>query len=198
MLGLFFNGNKGPNDIAGIELDVTLRETHERSAQITDHPVEGGVQIQDHISNDPRRLTLEGFITDTPLVILGLQGDRAQDGFDELERLYDERAMFTVTTGLRVYRNMAFESLSIPRTRESALRFTATMKQITTVKSERGEVPADGVAEDAGGGPVGGSTTETRDLASSEVDAGRQQGAAASEDQIQRASVLYEIFTGGR
>lgn len=50
-----------------VEFDCTLSESHSSSASPTEHPVEKGVAIYDHVHVAPDRVQLEGLITDTPL-----------------------------------------------------------------------------------------------------------------------------------
>ncbi len=48
-------------------LDASPSRTHTASAQVTEHPVERGGPVTDYIRPMPRRLTVEGFITNTPI-----------------------------------------------------------------------------------------------------------------------------------
>jgi hypothetical protein len=48
--------------------DVDLQETHEGTNIITEHPVEDGADIADNVRPQLRRFTLEGFVSDTPLL----------------------------------------------------------------------------------------------------------------------------------
>ena len=53
---------------AGIQqFDAVLSEEHERDAEVTDHSVEQGVAITDHVRPEPDRLTLEVFVSNTPV-----------------------------------------------------------------------------------------------------------------------------------
>lgn len=186
-LSLLFRKKGRPNTVGGIELDVTLEEVHGRSAGITDHPIESGSMIQDHITNMPRMLQMTGFVTNSPVAFFSVfeAAERVQGTFDALEELYDSRQPFTVISGFRVYENMAFESLDMPRNREGALRFSAQMKQLTIVRSELALIPASQVAPGA------------RDIGASESDAGRQAGAQPNEAQRRSGSLLSGIFFGG-
>ena len=117
------------NEIGSLRIDATIEEVHERNAEITDHAVEGGSFIQDHIVNAPKRLTMQCMITDNPL---GRDaGQFSQDAFELLDRIFDARQLITIVSGFKVYSNMAIETLSMPKLREGALRFTVTLKQIT-------------------------------------------------------------------
>ena len=170
-LSLIFRALGVPNIIGFVPLDATLQEMHERTSVITDHPIEGGSFIQDHIVRNPRRLIMEGFITDTPLrgFSLGVRGS-----FEVLDLLWQRGQPFTVVSGLRVYPRMAFESLNMPKTRESSMRFTAQMKEITITSGQTaavaGDQPADPAlaqgnvtnpAQNANGADLGRQTTQS-------------------------------------
>jgi hypothetical protein len=50
-----------------LDVDATLQFTETRTSQATDHPVETGGVISDHIIKRPLTLKLDGIVTDTPL-----------------------------------------------------------------------------------------------------------------------------------
>lgn len=62
-------GNPQLDSLSSGELhfDAVLSEEHEHSATVTDHPVEIGVNIVDHVRPDPDRVTLEVFVSNTPV-----------------------------------------------------------------------------------------------------------------------------------
>lgn len=184
MAFLFASRSLRKNKLGAIELDLTIDEMHQRNAEVSDFPVESGGQIQDHISNGPRKLTITGFITDTPLGALFSYSfaNRVQDAFDSLEELYDSRTPFDVVSGLKSYKNMCFESLDMPRKREGALQFTATLKQLTIVSSENVAIPETKVKPSA------------KSTSASKRDAGRKSTEAASAAESQRGgSVLFKL-----
>jgi hypothetical protein len=141
MAYIFASQGLRKNRIGAIELDLTLDELHIRNADITDFPVEGGGQIQDNISNQPKRIKVTGFVTDSPIDSDTTLANRVQDTFDALDELFDKRTPFDVVSGMKVYSNMAFESLELPRKRDGSLEFTATLKQITITHSELVDLP---------------------------------------------------------
>lgn len=201
--------------IGGIELDCSVNETHERSAELTKYPVEDGGNISDNVVLLPKKLTIEGLVSKTPLGVAGLIGSAATAGagaaataattdakkkqqnaalsrglaltgaasigglvasaifsrdpadvFAALDELYERRIPFTVVTALTgggasplgkvadfigfgsvkqaVYQNMILTSLNVPRNAKTvnALRFTATMEQVTIVSSQLSLVAA--------------------------------------------------------
>ena len=50
-----------------MSFDAVLSEEHARTSQVTDHPVEEGTNIVDNVRPLPDRLTLEVFVSDTPI-----------------------------------------------------------------------------------------------------------------------------------
>ncbi len=56
-----------------VELDASINETHITTAQITDHQVEKGPNIADHIRPMPKKLTINGIITNHPIVVASTQ-----------------------------------------------------------------------------------------------------------------------------
>lgn len=53
-------------------LDASLNESHSRSATVTDHEIEDGTNISDHIRLNPDKLIIQGLISDVPLSTIGL------------------------------------------------------------------------------------------------------------------------------
>jgi hypothetical protein len=58
-----------PDDGSGrvITFDVIQNELHETVVEVTDHPVEVGINVSDHIRPLPERLTLAAFTTNQPI-----------------------------------------------------------------------------------------------------------------------------------
>ena len=137
----------------GISVDASVSEEHVTSCEPTDNPVEGGAKITDHVQLNPKQLTIEGVISDSPLgfaVIGNIQNMaravatvfgnsvRSIDAYNELVELQESRIPFTVVTGLKRYENMILTNLSVPRTVETgrAIHFKAVMREIKIVNSE--------------------------------------------------------------
>lgn len=220
LLQFLFNAALGgstglPTQIGLITLDVTIEETHDRRAEPTDFPIEGGSSISDHVRLQPNKLTVSGFITDTPLLLndLGLQGvglgrARAATAFQLLESMFEARLPFTVVSQLRVYQNMVIESLSVPKTRESALRFRVTMQELKLVSGQNVLIPASASeaaksAQSSGGGASGGGagslgagnvSNAARDGVG--VDAGRQVATIAPSATAEKGSLLHSWLYG--
>jgi hypothetical protein len=72
---------------SALVFDIVEREEHESDSKITDHAVETGSAITDHVREEPRSLTLNTWVTMTPLT------DKAKLGI-EADRILGARNMF--------------------------------------------------------------------------------------------------------
>jgi hypothetical protein len=50
-----------------LHFDVVTQELHERTCEVTEHPVEQGVNIVDHVRPNTDRVSLEVFVSNTPV-----------------------------------------------------------------------------------------------------------------------------------
>lgn len=181
VINLIFGSGARNAQIGGLTVDVTLSELHERNSDITESPVETGSIVTDHVVRRPARVRIEGFVTDTPAVIFGLgQGNRVQSAVETLEQLWKDRQVVQVVTGYGLYQNMVISELQLPRGREQALRFTASLQQIEVVESELAAIEL--VEGDA------------QDSASARNESGRQTTQPASEATGARVSTLESIL----
>jgi len=183
-----------PATIGQIQLDVSLSESHEYRSDVSEYPVEDGSVISDHISNKSDRLSLNGFVTNSPIDLLtgqqaalsrtGRAGNRVETVFEELLRIHEAREPVKIVTSLRVYDSMAMESLSVPRNAQigEALEFSVVFVEIQKVKSET--VSTEALAKN-----TTGTKKATKDQASSTRDKGKQN--TSSSD----GSVAFQIFS---
>ena len=149
-------------------LDVSLSEEHKFESEVTEFPVESGGSISDNIRPKPIQVTITGVITDTPLdsnatnkpivlpdslseTGLGAAIDlispvggaikylRSEQAYQYLKSIYDKGETVDIRTSLATFNNMALESLSVPRSKETTggITFTADFKQIKQVVNRR-------------------------------------------------------------
>lgn len=156
MIGLYFGGQwfqtKFGNQYGNIELDASLDESHEWSAEATSSPVEEGAPITDHVIDQADKLRIKGFVTDTPLTISqsvqgvvnsGQVGNRTQSVFDLLHQLIKLKEPMTVYTKHRIYDNMVLTNITIPRVAGvgEAIEFSAEFINIRKVSTQMVDVP---------------------------------------------------------
>lgn len=76
-----------------VSLDATLSQSHESTNTVTEHPVEDGANMSDHIRPDLDTLSLEGVISNTPVFLPADNVDGAREIDVEVEG---------VATGVRI------------------------------------------------------------------------------------------------
>lgn len=132
--------------IAGYAIDAALRVEQAFEADVTDHPVERGAVITDHVRARPIVVTIEGVVSDTPMgAVAALREEGSVPSADARIRLFElwnAREPVTIETENATYHDMVMQSLSVPEDRETgdACHFTATFKQLRLVTNRRTSV----------------------------------------------------------
>lgn len=175
--------------IGAITLDATIREFHKSRYTVTDHPIESGGFVTDHVYEEPFHLLIEGEISNSPVVIFSsLPGisDRRIEAFDQLNLLAKNKDVVSVVTGLKIYDNLVITTLFFPRDQKTGgrLQFSAEFQQANFVNSEIVGVVADKAA------PV------ARDQVQPEQDLGRQATTKPEPTSLiaKRSSQLYNLL----
>ena len=144
-----------------IVVDASIREVHSVSGEVSEHPVENGVDIVDHYRVLPRQLDMEAVVSDTPIVssslslpgetllnsAIGLiEGDEkpSTNAWVELQRFFDEAVVLEIKTSLETYTSMVLTDLSVVRDASNGqvLFFSASARQIRFVDTEEGQAIA--------------------------------------------------------
>lgn len=72
-------------DAGFIEFDATLTETHPTANVITEHPVEKGVNVTDHVRPEVDRVQIDVYVTNTPIRVPRTNLDGASGGVAPLD-----------------------------------------------------------------------------------------------------------------
>lgn len=201
VLNILF-GNRTPagfslSGLVEFSADLTIEELHERDATVTEHPVESGASVTDHVFLSPERLRLEGFVTDAGVAVLASDPGRTQSAFDTLDRAWASREPVTVVTGYRTYQDMVITRLVLPRSRPESMRFTIEMQHITIVSSAMTDITA---TTSAGAGVGGPGEQADADSTAGRTAAGRQPTRESSEattgaaESVRGQSILRGFF----
>lgn len=123
------------NKVGDLTIEATLSEQHNMSATVSKFPVEGGSIVSDHIVNDPEKVTLEGFISNTPMG--NDPNNYAQDAFDLLKKMWEARELLDIVTQYKVYTDMAITDISVPLNNKTgqAIQFTVDLIKIKKVNA---------------------------------------------------------------
>ncbi len=149
--------------IGGYAFDATFSEKHEIEAEITQNPVETGVNIADHMFMKPRRVTISAGVSDTPLH--AIDGDqfsgrssRAQAAYLLLTTLQASFEPFNVQTGLQLYENFVCKRITCEQDKDtsSVFVFEAELEEVIFVSTQMVTLPplAKGATQRQAGSPV--------------------------------------------
>lgn len=139
------------NFIGELLVDAFVNESHSFSAELSEHSVESGEAIVDHVRNMPLSLNLNGIISNTPMSLIGLTVYNSAQRFlkkdsnnfvelalKKIEDIFAKREPITIATSLKTYSNMVLESLTVERGGgfNGSLSFNCTAKQIQIANQE--------------------------------------------------------------
>lgn len=137
-----------------IEFDAVVIENHRGSAEVTDHPVENGVDFTDHIRRLQDELIISGVVTDTPVVVDAANNatapntggdpkERAVGAYRFLQQTKDQAKLVQIMTKLREYRNMAITVLNVTRDAETSriIQADISFREIIIAVTEQVEAP---------------------------------------------------------
>jgi len=148
-----FSGSK----VGALQLDASISEAHLKEVKVTDHPLERGGVVSDHVQRQPETITITGVVSNTPIPTskntvrteLGTVADvpeapfgaasRAEAAFTTLRRYMDTGEVLSVVTRLHTYESMVLTSLSVGLDGGAGevLPFMATLREVRFVESQR-------------------------------------------------------------
>lgn len=95
-----------------LTFDATLREQFDWQADVTEHEVEDGVNVTDHVRPKPREFTLEVIASATPVGSAPESDQRDREIRAALIRMWEAAELVTVSCEIGVYENCAIVSVS--------------------------------------------------------------------------------------
>jgi len=146
---------RSKKSIGGIQLDAVLSESHTYAVRVTKNPVEFGRKIADHAIVEPKKLTIVGHVTDTPLglaafgdivdSITGLFGTSTSDNltrsnaaYNALLQLAEAKEVIQVHTRLKLYDNLMIVGIKTSQDKSSSRAITIhiELEEIIVVNSQ--------------------------------------------------------------
>lgn len=133
-VSLFYRRFDKPYAVGDIKLDLILTESHALSSTVSEHPVEEGANISDHIQQNLRVGKLTGLVSNFSIGENGGDGktNRAADAWTLFKNLWKRCELVTIVTTLEVYENVAVTNVSTERSSASgdALQFDVTFQEV--------------------------------------------------------------------
>jgi hypothetical protein len=128
-----------PNGIV-LESDTALTLTHSYRNRATQHPVEDGASVSDHVIREPRSAQLDLVFSSHPLRegLLPSGGDRPQQAFAILAGIMERKDVVDVQVDGENYSPAVIVSLSEPRALADgdSRRFQIEVQEIYTVSAD--------------------------------------------------------------
>jgi hypothetical protein len=154
-----------------VEIDASPTQGFEKTAEVTDHAVERGSNISDHARPGNGTVTLEGFVSNTPITVpktqmdgvggsfrsVELQGggnatvlqfdgpfDRVRRVKEKIDELINTSTIVEIHTGLEVLTDYLVTRFKVDRNAETgnALPFVLEAKRVRIVETLVERVPA--------------------------------------------------------
>lgn len=166
-----WDDDAAPSLAAGaVELDATTLIGFESAAEVTEHPVERGPSVGDHIRPNNGTVTLEGVVTDAPITLpttqapgvsvasgtVSLPGggtavaqrfsgtiNRVRLCDETLRELVEAGALVTLTSGLRTVDSLAITRYAPERNADTgnSMKVTMAFKRVRIATTARAPVP---------------------------------------------------------
>lgn len=148
-----------------LDVDALVREGETLQSDVSEHPVEQGAPVADHVRDKLDSLVLEFVITNTPTrvpqshmdgvggsfrsadkaVVLSFdsQFDRVSAVERDLRRVKTAGLLWNVSTALRDYSGFAIEQIAVERAdgKGGSARFTLTLRRLNFVTTSVVDVP---------------------------------------------------------
>lgn len=165
---------------ATVTLDAAVTVRRSLAADVTEHPVEDGANISDHVRQKADELTVEATLVDQPDAGGGYLG-RSEDLYSQLEAWFLAGELLSFSIRGEVWTNMVLTGL--PRTDTvdavDAVKFTITAKNIRIVSTSF----------------IALAKSATTNNGKPKVDTGKQVGTPATTSEVRQSSA-YSIYQG--
>ena len=141
---------EGTLGIQGLPFDLFISEEHSLEFKISDHPLQDGNTVSDHVTQELRSVSIDGLFTNHPMrykddevevSIDGAGGTAAElsnvalQKYLALEDLAKRREPVQLVTSLVNYPEMIITSVKASRNEKSgeSIRFSMTLREVQTV-----------------------------------------------------------------
>jgi hypothetical protein len=153
--------------IGTVVVDAFLSETYQFDNDVTEIPVEEGVNVTDHVVEKPVRIQISAFIGqaefaaytgEIPSDLQSLNGidkkQRIMQMYKELRKIKSDKKPVTVVMGLDTFKNMVVTSFNIGRDAETGadLSFDMSLTEVKIITSQSVEINSAQISQTAPGG----------------------------------------------
>lgn len=143
----------GKTKLEAMPFNLFISEKHSLKFRVSEHPLQDGATISDHVHRELREVTIEGMFTNHPMrkleeinkvtfkdeyattEVKPTVTNTALAKFDALKRLADLRKPVRLVCSLEIYPQMVITAIDYDRDSKSgsSIRFTMTLRELKTV-----------------------------------------------------------------
>nr|DAH87889.1 MAG TPA: hypothetical protein [Caudoviricetes sp.] len=178
---------KNPTQVGSLKVDIVKSFEYTYDQDVTEHPVETGFEIADHIVNKPLKLTMTVGIASSPVTWFWKNGYGAKkfaNGLQLLEEIRDKKEPVTIVRPEKKYDNMVMTSCRVSKqdSTKSIIYADLSFMQIVKVTTQTTAIPENVVTasqeENAGetAANVGAADTTSVDVSGGSLDISSDSG----------------------
>lgn len=186
---------KNPTQVGSLKVDIVKSFEYTYDQDVTEHPVETGFEIADHIVNKPLKLTMTVGIASSPVTWFWKNGYGAKkfaNGLQLLEEIRDKKEPVTIVRPEKKYDNMVMTSCRVSKqdSTKSIIYADLSFIQIVKVTTQTTAIPENVVTasqeENAGetAANVGAGKTSSVDVGGGSVDIPDGSGSSGIGDSL--------------
>ena len=137
---------KNPTQVGSLKVDIVKSFEYTYDQDVTEHPVETGFEIADHIVNKPLKLTMTVGIASSPVTWFWKNGFGAKkfaNGLQLLEEIRDKKEPVTIVRPEKKYDNMVMTSCRVSKqdSTKSIIYADLAFIQIVKVTTQTTAIP---------------------------------------------------------
>lgn len=201
---------KQPVSIWGIEFDALIDEQKTMSSKIPVYPIENGFPVSDTITNEPLSLSLNLYISNTPVTWLfrhGTSKDRVTMICNLIEKKWLEKNLTKIVTSDTIYTDMGITSIVIKKSSDIgyAREVSVTAQKVYITKKRTTVIPnyslKSGKSKASAGKASKSSSAKNGDSSGGAYSGnkGSKNGANSNKkDAKKKQSILYGVAKGSK
>lgn len=146
-----------PATIGDLQVDCVVDHITSFDSSVTEHPIEGGFVIADHVSRQPMKLSVTVIITPTPVSYFRIMGGSNPDRLGEASAYFEQVHLagepITIVLPDRICNDMVMTSCPLPRNVQDGFcyRLSLNFSHVTIVSQKTEEIPEDNASDEAKG-----------------------------------------------
>lgn len=199
---VLFSPPKEPTKIGAIECDVLVELETTLASEVTEHPVEDGFPVHDHVIRKPVKLSMVVVISNSPVTWYdrfgGPSPERMSDALVKFEEIYKTGQPITIVTSEKIYENMVMTDAKFRKSKENGrvLRVPLELTQIRKVQVRQVDIPPEYVHA-LTKGKAGETGKDAGTAAQTDIGTGGDGTNSSNNTTASKSKSILKGFLGG-